>query len=109
MTSDNSQAVASNALFDILITKGEALQTAGMIAITVKPDSGPFYDQSAMDALRAVVPHDCLICFLRPGDSIEALPEDEMRKHGWIKSNPSVLLPPASGGKEQRVVGGPNE
>ena len=87
MTDDKPKAVASNALFDILITKGEALQTAGMIAITVKPDSGPFYDKSAMDALRAVVPNDCLICFLRPGDSIEALPEDEMRKHGWIKSN----------------------
>lgn len=88
---ENGAVVPSTALFNLFITLREQMKNAAMIAITVKPDCGPFYGSDEINAIRKVVPNDCLICFLRPEDSIAVMSEERMREFGWVRLNPGGL------------------
>jgi len=81
-------------LLDFSILKKSDLDNAAMIVITV-PESHDGHTD--LRPLRDLVPTGCLIAFIRPGESIATLSENQMRDMGWVKSNAGLTGTPRGG------------
>lgn len=88
--------VDSTRVLDFSVLTKKDFDNAAMIVVTV-PDT--HYGYTDLMPLCDLVPRGCLIAFIRPGETIQAISEDQMREMGWVKSNPPSL-PRSSGGTD---------
>lgn len=79
--------MSDSRLFDLSVLTKKDLDGAGMIVITM-PESRDGHTDFHL--LRDLVPPGCIVAFVRPGESIAALSEDQMREMGWVRADKAV-------------------
>ena len=99
MSTTEAPVVASNSLLDFQMINEEQLKSAAILVIRTEPRKCLSFDERELQMLIRKMPKGGMVLFMKPGQSLETITEDDMRGLGWVKSNTAISR---DGGKETK-------